>query len=199
VIRKAIVTLADRRCDGGVARPRVDWAPVNSVLPYRTGPDRRADLRDAAGETALFHRIALQHHDRVRGERVHVYVDVSGSMSDALPGVYAALVPLLDHVDPAIHLFSTDLVDVSHADLRRRLAVTTGGTEIGAVTAHVLARDIGRAVILTDGWVGTIPGEHVAQIRKRRVRLGAVVTAHGNPGFVAPVGGKWWRLPKLTT
>ena len=197
VIRTAILALADRGRHGTSAIVRTDWAPLPSVLPYRTGSDRRAELRRAAGETPLFHCSSLVQPDRVRGERVHVYVDVSGSMCDALPGVYSALVPLLDYVEPAIHLYSTELVDVSHADLRHGITASTGGTTIDAVTAHVLAHDVRRAVILTDGWVGAVPSQHVADLKAKRVRLGAVVTANGDPGFIEAVGGKCWRLPNL--
>lgn len=199
VIRTAIVALADVRATGPSALPRTDWTPLPSVLPYRTGPDRRADLREAAGGTALFHRAELVRRDCLRGERLHVYVDASGSMEAALPGVYAALIPLLDFVDPAIHLFSTRLFDVTHAELRRRRVVTTGGTGIDAVTTHVLAHGVRRAVILTDGWVGTIPSQHVADLNARRVRLGAVITAGGGADFLQPVGGKSWRLPSLAS
>jgi hypothetical protein len=197
VIRTAILVLADRGREGGSPIMHTDWAPLPSVLPYRTGPDRRAELRDAAGGTPLFHRALLLQHDRACGERVHVYVDVSGSMAAALPGVYSALTPLLDCVEPAIHLFSTELVDVSHTDLRRGITASTGGTEIDAVTGHVLAHNVRRAVILTDGWVGRIPSQHVVDLKAKRVCLGAVVTDGGDPKFIDAVGGKWWRLPSL--
>ena len=78
-----------------------------------------------------------------------------------------------------------------------RPVATTGGTDIRPVTTHLLENDVRRAVILTDGWVGSIPSDHVARIRKTGVRLGAVVTEDGDASFVAPVGGKAWRLPQL--
>jgi len=199
VIRTAILVLAEGGRNGTSASVHSDWAPLPSVLPYRTGPDRRADLRTAAGETALFHRSSLEQPDRSQGQRVHVYVDTSGSMSDALPGVYSALIPLLDWIDPAIHLFSTELIDVTHADLRRGITASTCGTSIEPVTAHVLAHGVRRALILTDGWVGEIPSQHAIELKAKRVRLGAVVTADGDTSFVDAVGGKSWQLPSLDT
>jgi hypothetical protein len=66
------------------------------------------------------------------------------------------------------------------------------------VTAHLISHDVRRAVILTDGWVGRIPSEHVARMKAKGIHLGAVVTDDGDPAFVAPVGGRSWRLPNLS-
>jgi hypothetical protein len=90
-----------------------------------------------------------------RSERVHVYLDVSGSMSGVVKALYEALTTLLDHVAPAIHLLSTAVSDISHVQLKKGVLDTTGGTSIDVVTSHILRTKVKKALIVTDvsaGW-----------------------------------------------
>ena len=47
------------------------------------------------------------------GERVHVYLDVSGSIGDLKGALYGAVLDCREFVHPFVHLFSTKVVDVS--------------------------------------------------------------------------------------
>jgi hypothetical protein len=114
-----------------------------------------------------------------------------------LPLLYAALVPLLAYVRREVHLFSTAVADVSHDALRRGVALTTSGTQIGVVTEHMLAQRVQRTVIVTDGWVGDVPGEHARVLAGRRAKFSAVVTHSGDARFVEALRGKTFRLPDL--
>jgi hypothetical protein len=195
IIRDAIVSVVRR----GAGEAPCGWsAPtVESVLPFRSRTDRRAEWRVAIGEAPLMWRASLAAPTRDTAERVRVYVDVSGSMNGMLPLLYAALVPLLAYVQRDVHLFSTTVADVSHDALRRGVALTTSGTQIGIVTEHMLANKVQRAVIVTDGWVGNVPGEHARFLAGQRARVAGVVTHGGDDGFLGPLRGKAFRLPDL--
>jgi hypothetical protein len=94
------------------------------------------------------------------GERVHVYLDVSGSM-DAVKGpLYGAVLDCEALVHPTVHLFSTRVADISLAQLRRGVCQSTGGTDIACVALHMAEHRIRRALLVTDGWVGKPQGEH---------------------------------------
>jgi hypothetical protein len=194
-IRDAILSAAQRgagEAHGGWSAPTVE-----SVLPFRSRADRRAEWRVAIGEAPLMWRASLASPARDTAERVHVYLDVSGSMNDVLPLLYAALVPLLAYVRREVHLFSTTVADVSHDALRRGVALTTSGTSIGIVTEHMLAQRVQRAVIVTDGWVGDVPGEHARVLAGRCTKVSAVVTHGGDARFVEALRGKAFLLPDL--
>jgi hypothetical protein len=194
-IRDAILSVAQR----GAGQAHAGWsAPtVESVLPFRSRTDRRAEWRVAIGEAPLMWRASLASPARDTAERVHVYLDVSGSMNDVLPLLYAALVPLLAYVRREVHLFSTTVADVSHDALRRGVALTTSGTRIDIVTEHMLAQRVQRAVIVTDGWVGDVPGEHARVLRARRTKIVGVVTHGSDARFVEGLRGKSFCLPDL--
>lgn len=53
-----------------------------------------------------------------------------------------------------VHIFSTNLQDVSVGDLAKGTCRTTGGTSIVPVAQHIRETGVRRAVIVTDGEVG---------------------------------------------
>jgi hypothetical protein len=120
-------------------------------------------------------------------------------MNGFLPLRYAALAPVLDHVHSHIHLFSTAVADVRHEALRRGVAITTHGTDIRIVTDHMIRTRMHRAVVVTDGWVGDVPGEHARLLMARRVKVAAVVTHRGDAKFVNALRGKAFRLPDFAS
>ena len=196
VLRRALWPLLDLRTDGTGAAHRAPL-PAPAVLPYRTRTDRRAEVRSLRGHEPLFFEARVQHEEWVRGQRVHVYVDVSGSMAEELPLIYGALRPLLSHLHPRIHLFSTRVEDIDPVALRQGRTTSTGGTDIACVTQHILEHRIARALLVTDGWVGEAPAEHVHRLRRRRVRLACVITHEGEAAFAGVLRGAVHRLPPL--
>lgn len=195
VLRRALTLAADRAGAGLAHRP--ERTTVDTILPFDTGRDRRAAIvRTLGGEPLLCAgqavAIAATPLDRVR-----VYLDLSGSMDGVLPPLYAALAQVLDLVEPRVHGFSTRIGTLTHAQLRQGVRLSDGGTEIDAVTGHLLDGPARRAVIVTDGWVGRIPEDHLRRLREKRVRLVAVVTAGGDPSFATDAGYPVIRLPEL--
>jgi hypothetical protein len=194
VVRQALLSVADlgQGARGVIERER---APVAGLLPYAPRPQRAGFLRQALGSPTLLHPATVLADRPVRRERVHLYLDVSGSMDGVLPALYAALRPLAGLLHPQVHLFSTEVCDVGVDRLLRGVRVTTGGTDLSPVTAHVLAQRVRRALILTDGWVGEVSAAHARDLTQRGVRFAAVLTHDGDAGFAVPVAARVWRLP----
>jgi hypothetical protein len=125
---------------------------IQTAVP---GLSRRSAVLHALGVPVLLH-VAQSPWQRIRreGERVHIYLDVSGSMNSVLPALYGAAQDCEDLLCPAIHLFSTTVVDITRAQLHAGHCSSTGGTCISAVTEHMARHRVSRAVIVTDGLVG---------------------------------------------
>jgi hypothetical protein len=111
-----------------------------------------------------------------RGERVHVYLDVSGSMDPVKGALYGAALDCAELLHPAIHLFSNQVTDIGLAELRRGVCRTTGGTDIACVAEHMAAHRVRRAVLITDGWVGQAKGQHRDTLA--RARIGVALLGH---------------------
>ena len=193
-IRQALLSVADLG-QGLRGLPAREPAPVPGLLPYAPRLQRVDFVRQALGVPTLLHPADVVADRPVRRERVHLYLDVSGSMDWCLPVLYAALRPLAGLVHPQVHLFSTRVHDLDLRDLVRGVRVTTGGTDVAPVTSHLLAQRIRRAVLLTDGWVGAVPAEHARALSKRGTRCAVVLTANGDARFAAPLAARVWRLP----
>jgi len=109
---------------------------------------------------------------RERLERVHVYLDVSGSMTGVVEDLYGAVLDCAGMVHPKVHLFSTAISDVTPGELIDGVVRTTGGTDIRCVAQHIHRHSVSRAVILTDGYVGPVPREFRPQMEKCVLGIG---------------------------
>jgi len=195
ILRKVMRRVADLSQSGRRFRMRGSRTlAVASAIPSL---DRRTPVLRALGREPLLHGSTVDSTHRVpRGDRVHVYIDVSGSMDDLTDAVYGAVTDCAAFVHRRVHLFSTAVVDLTLHDLRRGMCETTGGTDIACVAAHLRTHDIRGAVIITDGWVGVPSGGDRATLSRTRLGvcyigdmsnvddLAAVahVTAHLAPG-----------------
>jgi hypothetical protein len=136
----------------GVRRTMLAEIPIESPLP---SADRRAMVSRALGVVPLLYRSTLQIQQPVPAqERVHIYLDVSGSMEGIKGALYGAVLDCEALVHPRVHLFSTRVAEVSPAQLRAGICKSTGGTYIRCVTRHMARHRVKRAVLLTDGYVG---------------------------------------------
>jgi hypothetical protein len=154
-------------------------------------------VRAAVGLPVLLHRAELAGPTLARAERVHVYLDVSGSMTLLIPAIYAALRPFLGLRHERVHLFSTEVCDVALQELARGRVWGTGGTAIDCVSEHLLEQRITRALIITDGWVGDVPPADLRRIKRRRVRVSAAITDPGETTFAESLAARTFRLPPL--
>jgi len=204
VLRRALAWAANAGgAPGGWRRGELD---TPALLPFDRGRGRRGAVQRLLGAEPLLWAGETRAPGRTPADRVRVYLDVSGSMEGEIAPLYSALAGSLALVEPLVHGFSTEIAPITHAQLRAGLRLTTGGTDLEAVTAHLLglgarqrvdARPPRRALVVTDGWVGAIPEAHRRELARRRIRIAAVVTHQGDDAFAREIGAPVFRLPPL--
>ena len=103
---------------------------------------------------------------------VHLYLDVSGSMTTCLPYLSAACREPFKRGELKIFAFSTVLSELKGHDLSKAQMQNTGGTDINAVLGHVTAIPARRRpkviLIATDGYVGRGRGDLIARLGRMR-------------------------------
>ncbi|NBX25774.1 MAG: hypothetical protein EBQ99_06960 [Planctomycetes bacterium] len=146
--------------------------PAETPLPTL---DRRSSVLRRLGAAPLLHRTTVPARQLApSGDRVHVYLDVSGSLSALVPSLYGAVLACRALVHPVVHLFSTRIHDVSLEQLKSGTCKTTGGTCIECVGEHMAAHRVRRAVLVTDGYVGR-PGA-TSQLALMKAIVGVAIT-----------------------
>jgi len=125
-LRRLIHRVADEGSCGS-SRKAVEVRPSYAESPIPT-VNRRSIVSRALGFSPMLYQHHLEDHKKVpRGERVHIYVDVSGSMDNIKGAIYGAVLDCEPWVHPEIHLFSTQVHDVTPQQLKRGACKTTGG------------------------------------------------------------------------
>jgi len=158
ILRNLICKVADNKHAGSIKRIRLDKIEVTTPIPVL---NRRTVVQRALGTEPLLFTGTSSFSLRVNsGKRVHIYLDVSGSMDAVKSALYGAVIDCAAFVHPVIHLFSSKVADISMDQLRRGVCKTTGGTCITCVAEHMSVNAVHRAVIITDGWVGKPNGSH---------------------------------------
>jgi hypothetical protein len=126
----------------------------------------------------------------------HVYLDISGSMSNTLPKLASALqrphrLGLL-----RLFVFSTVVGEVEPRNLTCKLP-NTFGTDINCVLEHLdgitASKRPRRVVVVTDGWVGK-PAEVLAE-RLSRVRFFAAIVGNDLCEDLKKLNARIIRLP----
>jgi hypothetical protein len=155
---------------------------IETVIP--DARDRRATvLRAFFGHSPLVYRSELPvlRPRSLRVPVVHLYLDVSGSMSACLPHVTAVCREPFRRGELAVFAFSTVVSELKGADLGKVAIRNTGGTEINAVLDHFvrIPRNKRPSVILiaTDGYVGPVRDD-----LRRALGHTRVVAALTHPG-----------------
>jgi len=195
--RRLLRELICRVAAGGSARlGAMRWtsAPLTVETPVPM-PDRRALTCRALGMTPLLYRGEVAAAQRLpEQERVHVYVDVSGSMEGIKGPLYGAVLDCVALVHPTVHLFSTRVAEVTPAQMRAGVCQSTGGTDIQCVTRHMARHRVRRAVLLTDGCVGQAGPVGADVLRAARLGVG-YLGDHVDERALAPYANASVRLP----
>jgi hypothetical protein len=158
VLRTLIRKVANFGASGDLRQPAFDTLTVPTPLPVLS---RRTAVLQALGQRPLLFDGPVPWPRPIHaGERVHVYLDVSGSMDAVKGALYGAILDCGSQVHRTVHLFSTAIADVSLGELRQGVCRSTGGTDITCVAMHMQSNRIRRALIVTDGWVGAPRGSH---------------------------------------
>jgi hypothetical protein len=182
---------------GGTGRiPQIDQivASVSSAVPHA---DRRSVVITALGGRTLLYRgeVPLR-RVTLHGLKVHVYLDVSGSIGNLVGPLYAAILACRDLVHPVIHLFSTKIADVTLDELCRGVCRSTGGTSIECVADHMGRHKVRRAVIVTDGYVGR-PGASASAVLSDAVVGVAITPGNSTRADLESVTDHWINLTEI--
>jgi len=125
VLRSLIRRIADEKALGRSSfKNEPSQIPTETPIPL---PSRRSIVSGALGFTPLLYPQTLEASKRIPvGERVHIYVDVSGSVDNIKGAIYGAVLDCERWVFPEIHLFSTEIHDVTPTQLRQASAKALG-------------------------------------------------------------------------
>src|SRR3546814_17598562 len=104
---------------------------------------RRSMILRALGEDPLLHPGEVAWRRKApSGERVHVYLDVSGSMDAVNGALYGAVLDCEMLVHPVVHLFSSRVAAISLAELRSGVCKSTVGPALALVAEHTHAHPV---------------------------------------------------------
>ena len=184
--------------------PRLRFRPDSreitrvSVLP--DARDRRvAALRRITGRDPL---VRLTSALEVKPRRLpvpvaHVYLDVSGSMSRALPHLVAVCREPFRRGELRLFAFSTVVSELTGRDLARASFANTQGTDINCVLSHLTglpARKRPRVVLIaTDGYVGPARADLLSCLP--RLRFVAALAGEIHRDDLAPWAHQLTDLP----
>ena len=172
---------------------------VETVLP--NARDRRIPaLRSFLGHAPLFYRSELSER-RPRPLRVpivHLYLDVSGSMTECLLYLSAACRQPFKRGELKIFAFSTVVSELKGHDLSKAPMQNTWGTDINAVLGHITGIPARRRpkviLIATDGYVGRGRRNLIARLSHTRVVV--ALTDSGHAADLQPWAHEMIKLPK---
>ncbi|GMW03698.1 MAG: hypothetical protein AMXMBFR84_48320 [Candidatus Hydrogenedentota bacterium] len=142
------------------------------VSPIPIHPSKRDLVLLSAGITPFHYR------NRTTGVTSHkqglaVYLDVSGSVNEHLPGIIGVLQSLRTELT-SVFLFSNIVVEIPFHTLLQGAVKTTYGTDFNCIANSIIERGLDKAVVLTDGYAGLKP-EQLEELRRRKVRTMTVL------------------------
>ena len=175
LLRRASVLPADPRTPYAWKRQPTSQGSQTALYDFH---DRTIESRsELYGETPLLFttQIPITRPRWTPRDITHIYLDVSGSMSDELPWLVAALEPLNRRGLCRIYAFSTEVDPVENGNGLRHKIKNTFGTNINCVLKHLvqfpLSRTPGKVVILTDGYTGYPKPDLIEEAEKRRIEF----------------------------
>ena len=192
VLRRLIRHVAGLTGDGDHLRRRnKEFSNILTPIPAF---DRRSIVLSSLGSPVLLHQGSLKAPRQTRsGDRVHVYLDVSGSIGSFKASLYGAVLDCRELVYRQVHLFSTLVADLSLRQLREGSCQTTDGTSIGCVAEHLRNHRVKRAVILTDGYVGRPRGEDARTLDRTILGVG-LIPGNSTRSDLETVADYWTQL-----
>ena len=189
VVRYAIHLASQNGNQSGLHTKQISQV-IDGVWP---GRDRRAFAISAGGFMPLLHRTTLTKKKRA-SKPVYIYIDVSGSMHGYRKSIAEAALSCQRWIHPEIFLFSTQIHPVTIKQLKSGVIPTTGGTAGNVVTAHINKHKPQGVVILTDGYVGSIPAKHHKACKQANIQV--VLTTGGFKSDLESVTNKFHHLYK---
>jgi len=125
-----------------------------------------------------------------------VYLDVSGSMRAEMPYIVSLLARLQTHIRKPLLAFS-DLVAPAVIRKGQLITSTSGGTSMSCVLEHLNKTRPNAAVIVTDGFVESVPKELLNKVRG--IRIHALLSRDGSATELTKAGMAYTQLGRLPT
>jgi predicted metal-dependent peptidase len=123
-----------------------------------------------------------------------VYLDVSGSMNAEMPLIIGLLNRLRRAIRMPFWAFS-EVVAPARIEGGMLRAETTGGTSLACVLEHIARTRPECAVIVTDGYVETLPRKLVLSTRPARIHT--LLTRDGSAEELQRAGLSYTQLPQV--
>lgn len=156
---------------------------------------RREAIFLANGVAPPFYRSTVPGREESH-ERVHVYLDVSGSTADYQRLFFGLTLRLGERIGSPVYQFSNQVVPVTLGELLEGQLRTTRGTDFDCVVGHALERDFSRILVVTDG-EGGLDDALRARAERRGLQVFAVLTsAFPRDSPIVRISRQWWALPE---
>ena len=169
------------------------------VVPF---PGRRETYLINSGYMPSFYPNPVVQKERSE-QAVHVYLDVSGSVDEILPLLFALLQHVRENISEPVFEFSTEVEPVNLEELEAGVRRTTGGTEFHCVAEHALNHKFRKILVITDGDVGELEDKDLKQRFEKNVQLYLLLTEESDETeLIELAGGKmmreksWWVIPE---
>ncbi len=160
-------------------RGRISLSDVSGKGVLPNGQDRLAPAREWLGvqNTLWSQKGQIRARAPQKPKQAHIYLDVSGSMTDVIPYLLSLILPYAANGMASVFQFSTMVHRLSFGDLRSGLLTTTGGTNIQCVVEHLLEvpEKIQKVLIISDGYVGKPHEEAIRALKARDMRIHVVL------------------------
>jgi len=169
-----LIRLVGRESKSYESRERAK-TPIETLSAIAASDRRHAVQRLCGFESLLYRDTAIIKGRSDTTVKVHLYIDVSGSMDHYIEAIYGAALLCREHLEPHVHLFSTQVHDITFGQLKGGVCKSTYGTDISCVAEHMRNHHIKNAVLVTDGYVGR-PGT-TDEKALTEVKLGVAYTA----------------------
>ena len=170
---------------------KTELTPDEVILPVLSSLDRRAVARFTYGGLITFSR-----NERTKlseGHLAHVYLDVSGSMSNEIDDLISLLHHFRAYLKIPLWAFSNSVEEAKFIQGQFNYK-TTSGTSIEPVFDHLRKNKIRKCLIVTDGYVEEITD---AMLRKLvRSDINVIISANGNPEKFSKMGIPYFQLEK---
>ena len=189
---KQAATEMIRKCVVANRRATLRHEHTHIAMPLLSTSDRRAFLRFRAGGIIPQSTHELTH--TLHQEQATVYLDVSGSMDGELDALSALLHQLREGIRLPLLTFSNS-VSVARFKSGKLCFDTTGGTSISCVFNHIRRNRIQKAMVITDGFLGKMPEEMTAGIKKDNIHF--LLTSQHSETDITDAGFSYRALPPI--
>ena len=107
--------------------------------------------------------------------KLHVYFDVSGSVTSELDFIMGAVLALKESYELNLYQFSTQVIEVGLEEVKAGKIKSTGGTCFNCVARHIQENNIENALLFTDGCSSLSP-DNIEDLQRRNIITGLIGT-----------------------